>query len=93
MLPIRITFAGCSTSSVMWRSPSPSSSPSPAACVIAGSALAGMVPMGWPSGPTTTTWSSTCPLAAGAAGGLGLLLVGHAPNPRRARWLSWVSGE
>ena len=34
MLPIRITLAGCSTSSVMWRSPSPSSSPS--ACVIVG---------------------------------------------------------
>ena len=54
MLPIRITLAGCSTSSVMWRSPSPSAV-APVAASSSGSALAGMVPIGWPSGPTTTT--------------------------------------
>ena len=81
MLPIRITLAGCSTSSVMWRSPSPSSSsPSPAACVIAGSALAGMVPMGWPSGPTTTTWSSTSPWLLGPPVGSGCCWSVMAPT-------------
>ena len=46
---------------------------------MSGSALAGMVPIGWPSGPTTTTtsspWASSC---------LGLLLLGHATNPSSA---------
>ena len=59
MLPIRITLAGCSTSSVMWRAAS--SSPSGSCAVIGGGLSqhrAGMVPTGWPSGPTTTTWSS-----------------------------------
>ena len=57
MLPIRITFAGCSTSSVMCRSSSSSRAAS-ACCWAAASALVGTVPTGWPSGPTMTMCSS-----------------------------------
>src|ERR1700754_4628769 len=57
MLPIRITLAGCSTRSVMPVPPFGSSlSPAAAACA---STLAGTVPMGCPSGPTTTTCCSS----------------------------------
>ena len=56
MLPIRITFAGCSTRSLMPPRSSSSSSLRPA--VAAAMALAGTEPTGWPSGPTTTTCSS-----------------------------------
>src|SRR6476659_969470 len=51
MLPIRITFAGCSTR--LARSPSDTSSESPPCCC---STEAGTAPTGWPSGPTMTTW-------------------------------------
>ena len=54
MLPIRITFAGCSTSSVMWRSSSSLGAsrllPAPAAADAGRHAC----PTGWPSGPTMT---------------------------------------
>src|SRR5918992_2261124 len=59
MLPIRITLAGCSTSSVIERSSSSPPSGSPTV-----SAEAGTEPMGCPSGPITTTCcscSSDCP--------------------------------
>ncbi len=52
MLPIRITLAGCSTMSVIEGS-SPSASP-----VGASNAEAGTSPIGWPSGPITTTFCS-----------------------------------
>jgi len=54
MLPIRMTLAGCSTSSVTWRSSSSSSRCRAAAWT----ALLGTVPTGWPSGPTMTMCSS-----------------------------------
>jgi len=68
MLPIRITLAGCSTRSLVARSPSPSSSAPWSPLAPVARAAADTVPTGRPSGPTTTTCCSPPASPAGSSG-------------------------